>query len=98
MLGAVCRRFITPFLRMGFAPFTNQLECNFGFLVIRESMTTKLTFKHSTFVQAIFAKTYQRASTMCGDLVKVFVVLILTRACAIIELRDALRVIVIEYG
>ena len=35
---------------------------------------------------------------MGGDLVEVFVVFILTRACAVIELGDALGVIVVEYG
>ena len=35
---------------------------------------------------------------MGRDLIEVFVVFILTRACAVIELGDALGVIVVEYG
>ena len=83
---------------MGFAPFANQFERKFRFLIISKSMATELTFKSSPFVETIFGETYQRAPTMLGDFVKVFVVLILTRACTIIELGDTLRVVVIEYG
>ena len=98
MSRTIGRRFVGPLLRLHFTPFANQVKCYPRFLVISESVPAKLAFENCSFVEALFGETYQRAPGVFGHLVEILVILILTRACTVVELGDARWVVVVKYG